>query len=72
MSFFDDHEDRIIYGRQRHTDLDDEPVERKPRCRVCDSTDVRWRMQGGKWTLFSTTPGVLHECAPEDLVKDFD
>jgi hypothetical protein len=72
MTYFDDHEDRLIYGRLRGSDLDDEPDERGPRCRTCGSTEVRWRQQGGTWTLFSLTPGVLHDCDPEDLVKDFD
>lgn len=66
MSYFDDHEDDIVYGR-RH---DDEP--RQPRCRTCGSTDVRWRQQGGKWVLFSLQPGVEHACAADDLAKDFD
>jgi hypothetical protein len=32
------------------------------RCKSCGSTDVRWRQQGGKWVLFSSTPGVQHVC----------
>lgn len=50
------------------SDLDrDEP--RPPRCKFCGSTDVRWRMQTGKWTLFDSKPGVLHTCPIKD---DFD
>lgn len=33
-----------------------------PRCKHCGSTDVRWRQQGGKWVLFSSKPGVEHQC----------
>lgn len=39
------------------------------RCNRCGSTDVRWRQQGGKWVLFSLTPGVEHACPIPD---DFD
>jgi hypothetical protein len=35
-----------------------------PRCNRCGSEDVRWRQQGGKWVLFSLTPGVVHVCEP--------
>lgn len=38
-------------------------------CKTCGSTDVRWRLQGGTWTLFSTQPGVLHVC---DTNEDFE
>lgn len=34
-----------------------------PRCNRCGSRDVRWRQQGGRWVLFSLTPGVVHTCA---------
>jgi len=40
--------------------------ERRPvKCRRCGSTDVRWRQQGGKWVLFSSTPGVEHNCVTD-------
>lgn len=67
MGYFDDHEDRLIYGRPRRTAIDDEP--RQPRCRRCGSEDVRWRQQGGRWVLFSTQPGVVHQC---DVTDDFE
>lgn len=35
---------------------------RDPQCNRCKSTDVRWRQQGGRWVLFSLTPGVEHRC----------
>ena len=53
-------------------DYDYDPSDRdaEPTCRRCGSTDVRWRMQTGKWTLFSLQPGVLHQC--EIKADDFD
>ncbi len=66
MSFFDDHEDEIIYGWQR----DDYQEPRAPRCKFCGSTDVRWRQQTGRWVLFSTTPGVEHNCRSQPASAD--
>lgn len=60
MSYFDDYEDDIVYGRRRAHRRDPEPRETK--CNRCGSTDVRWRQQGGKWVLFSLQPGVEHRC----------
>lgn len=40
-----------------------------PTCRRCGSADVRWRLQGGGWRLFSLQPGVVHTCDP---VNEFD
>ena len=40
------------------------------RCKRCGSRDVRWRQQGGRWVLFSTTPGVEHRCAVD--ADEFD
>ena len=44
----------------------DEDEHENLRCKFCGSTDVRWRQQGGKWVLFSLTPGVLHVCPLSD------
>lgn len=63
MTWFDDNEDRAIYGR-RHSRFHT-PVQ-EPRCDRCYSTEVRWRQQGGKWVLFSLQPGVLHVCPIPD------
>ena len=63
MRYFDDNEDRIIYGGHKKT-KHYEPEE--PRCKFCQSTDVRWRQQGGKWVLFSLEPGKLHVCPVAD------
>ena len=39
-------------------------------CKYCGSQDVRWRQQGGKWVLFSLTPGVLHQCPVVDEFEE--
>lgn len=67
MSYFDDNEDRVIYGRRRYVEQSDQRPE--PRCKRCGSTDVRWRQQGGRWVLFSMQPGVEHTC---DVSDDFE
>lgn len=59
MSYFDENEDRIVYGG-RHRHHSEAPQE--TRCNRCGSTDVRWRQQTGKWMLFSLQPGKLHVC----------
>lgn len=41
------------------------------KCRRCGSRDVRWRHQGGRWVLFSLTPGVEHTCEQMDA-SEFD
>ena len=46
--------------------------ESKAHCPACNSTDVRWRQQGGRWVLFDLQPGVEHVCPVEELIKDFD
>lgn len=71
MPYFDDNEDRIIYGRRRSfnedVDLDDQEDECQPlKCNRCGSADVRWRQQSGKWVLFSLQPGVEHRCPIPD------
>lgn len=44
-------------------DNDELDIERRePRCNRCGSPDVRWRQQGGRWVLFSLTPGQEHAC----------
>lgn len=55
---------------------DDEPeigAKRKGevKCKTCGSADVRWRQQGGRWVLFSLTPGVLHKCPKPSAQEDF-
>jgi hypothetical protein len=52
----------VSYASDYDYDIDDE--DRPVRCNRCGSEDVRWRQQGGKWVLFSLTPGVVHVCEP--------
>jgi len=52
-------------------DEDEEPVKRQAKCNRCGSTEVRWRVQTGKWTLFSLQPGVLHRCPRPSAQDDF-
>lgn len=59
MSYFDDHEDRIIYGSV---------TRRGARCDHCGSTAVKWRLTDAGWRLFDQQrvhPGnykPLHNC----------
>lgn len=59
---------------QNDDDFEDEhdSERREAQCRNCGSREVRWRMQGGKWALFSLKPGVEHRCEADDLAKDFE
>lgn len=51
---------RDAFDQEYEEQHDDEP--RLLYCKRCESQDVRWRQQGGKWVLFSLTPGVPHRC----------
>ena len=67
-AFDDDDRDRNAEYRRRDDEYD-EQFDREPRelkCRRCGSTEVRWRMQTGKWTLFALEPGKLHVCELDD------
>jgi len=44
----------------------------EPRCKFCGSTDVRWRQQTGKWVLFDSAPGVVHNCLSKPDPDAFD
>lgn len=67
MSYFDDHEDDIVYNRR-----DIQPRARaRPQCSRCGSTAVRWRQQGGQWVLFDLLAGVVHECSPMAGADEF-
>lgn len=73
MSYFDDHEDRIIYGRACRPRQFREDEWRTPRCRYCGSTDVRWRQQTGRWVLFNLKAGEEHNCRSTTATPgDFD
>jgi hypothetical protein len=56
--FFDSYSDQ---------DENDDHFSYRPICRRCGCDEVRWRLQGDKWTLFSLQPGVLHQCPVEDV-----
>lgn len=52
---------------------DDDPADRdQVRCKRCDSEDVRWRQQGGRWVLFSLQPGVVHRCPVPRVTDEFE
>lgn len=60
MSYFDDHEDRIIYGRRpgaNHSDVT---------CKRCGKTGLRWQDEDGEWILMEGRYKV-HRCDPKDL-----
>jgi hypothetical protein len=52
--YFDTMDDGESVNPNRHALIE--------RCARCRSEDVRWRQQGGKWVLFSLTPGQVHVC----------
>lgn len=58
-SFYDHHGFEPV---DREVDREVDIERRDPQCNRCRSTDVRWRQQGGKWVLFSLTPGQVHTC----------
>lgn len=73
MTYFDDNEDHIVYGRGGRVHREEERP--PPSCKRCGSTEVRWRQQTGKWVLFSLTPGVEHQCGGRGKLataEDFD
>jgi hypothetical protein len=51
---------------------DEQRDREEPQCKYCGSTDVRWRLQTGKWTLFDMQPGKLHLCRGRPSADDFD
>jgi hypothetical protein len=67
MKSFSDH-----HGFDEYEYDEQERGPRQPKCNRCGSTDVRWRMQSGKWTLFSSKPGVEHVCPIKDDFEALD
>lgn len=63
MSFFDDHEDEIVYGWCRN---DAEPYSRARNvtCKHCGQSGLEWgaALQPGKWVLLSSRTMNPHEC----------
>jgi hypothetical protein len=58
-----------VFDRYDADDADDDSRRPEPKCKRCGSTDVRWRMQGGRWVLFSLRPGVEHRCDVTDAFE---
>jgi len=65
-SFFDHHGFSEVDAYEMGLESGEEPsyrIERRdPRCNRCGATDVHWRLQTGRWVLFSSTPGREHAC----------
>ena len=65
MSFFDDHEDEIVYGWARD-DADGGPYSRarKITCKFCGQSGLEWgaTLQPRKWVLLSSRTMNPHEC----------
>jgi hypothetical protein len=58
VSYFEDNEDEIIYGR-RHDRDDDEP--RKVECKKCGKGGLEWEDDNGRWVLIESN-GKVHKC----------
>lgn len=63
MSYFDDHEDQIIYGR-------------RPRdggstvtCKRCGKAGLRWQDEDGEWVLMEGRCKV-HKCDMQKAARD--
>jgi hypothetical protein len=73
MSYFDDNEDRIIYGARR-----------RPRntwtatCKRCGMTGLKWRDDGDQWRLYENKRMQYNRLKPHvcngsgDVADDFD
>ncbi len=59
MSYFDDHEDEIIYGRPWLLRHGDEP--QKVECRQCGEGSLEWNETKKGWRLFDSD-GNEHTC----------
>ena len=72
MSFFDDNEERIIYGR-RHKSLDDEDEDQGITCHYCDTPGLVWEDNGSGFKLY-TDDHKKHVCAGRNKpsADDFD
>lgn len=60
------------YDAEDHDNFDRQMRYRQPKCTRCGSHDVRWRQQGGRWVLFSLTPGKEHVCPVKDEFDALD
>lgn len=62
-----------IWEMEEEPDENQDDISARPplKCKRCGSEDVRWRHQGGRWVMFSLTPGVLHKCQTPSAQEDF-
>ena len=69
MSFFDDNEDRIIYGRGHHDYYKDQGVT----CNYCHASGLVWEDNGSGYRLY-TEDHQKHVCAgrSKPSADDFD
>ena len=65
MSYFDDHEDWVIYGGA-HGHAPSTP----PTCKFCGATDLDWVHTGVRWRLYNAA-GEIHVCERRASLDDF-
>ena len=65
MSYFDDNEDRIIFGGHGSRRLPRYKEKREVVCKTCGHDEgLVWRqMRNSQWRLFDVDTGELHSCA---------
>lgn len=62
MSYFDDHEDEIIYGRPWRYGQEPESAE----CKHCGENGLKWHQTKQGWRLFDSV-GKEHSCNVERI-----
>lgn len=78
MSYFDDNEDRIVYGRlfggsgARSTYQSGHDVT----CKRCGATELKWRLVDDNWRLFEKerdahNAKIMHECTQPASADEF-
>jgi hypothetical protein len=70
MTYFDDNEDRILYGRHRHHD-DEDPEPTLVTCKRCGKTGLNWQHDGDGWVLHEGK-FKIHHCDNSALADDFE
>lgn len=65
MSYFDDNEDYIIYGRRRTGSSEPRSIT----CKRCGKTDLRWQDEDGEWVLMEGRFKV-HKCDMQQAARD--
>lgn len=69
VSYFDDNQDYIIYGRGRGR-RDPEPRE-APTCNRCGTPGLNWQHDGDRWVLHEGRHRV-HKCPTTNPADDFE